>query len=277
MKLFAAAAVLLVGVLGCGSVAAQDDIANLKWQKGPGTGVIDGRASIDIPQDYAFLDADETTKYIEMNQNLGSGDEYLFAPVDGEWEAYFSFDEDGYVKDDEKLDADALLKSIRERQEEANVERKRRGWPAFTIAGWHIAPRYNPTTKVLEWATVLKAEGEAGESINYNTRILGRKGTMSVQVVAAPEHFAAGLAAFQQRVDGFRYNEGERYADFRPGDHVAEYGLAALVAGGAAAVAAKKGLFGVLAGFLAAAWKFLVAGVLGAGAWLKSLFRKKTA
>jgi uncharacterized membrane-anchored protein len=58
---------------------------------------------------------------------------------------------------------------------------------------------------------------------------------------------------------------------------VAKYGLAALIVGGVAAVAAKKGLFSVLAGFLAVAWKFLVAGAVAAMAWLRRLFAKKQA
>ena len=40
-------------------------------------------------------------------------------------------------------------------------------------------------------------------------------------------------------------------------------------------MAAKKGLFGVLATFLAAAWKFLVAAVVGALAWVRKKFGAK--
>ena len=276
MKNVGAAMVLLVGL--CGPIAAgAEDAAtsSLHWQKGPGTGAIDGRARIAIPDGYVFLDKGETSKYLEMSHNLPSGDEYFFAPGNDAWEAYFSFNEEGYVKDKDTLDADALLKSIRDNQAEANEERARRGWPAFTIVGWRIAPRYNPATKVLEWATELKEEGNGRTSINYNTRVLGRKGTMSVELVSAPDDFDAALVGFQARLGGFQFDEGERYADYRPGDHVAEYGLAALVAGGAAAVAAKKGFFTLIAGFLAAAWKLVIAAIAGAGAWLRSAFRKK--
>jgi len=277
MKKYGAACVLLVGLCGAFAAGAQDAASSLHWQKGPGSGAIDGRAAIAIPDGYVFLDRDETTKYVEMSHNLSNGDEYFFAPGNDAWEAYFSFNEEGYVKDTETLDADALLKSIRDNQVESNEERKRRGWPAFTVTGWRIAPRYNPTTKVLAWATEIKEEGNNHTSVNYNTRVLGRKGTMSVVLVAAPQDFDAALVGFQARLNGFHFNDGERYADYRPGDHVAEYGLAALVAGGAAAVAAKKGFFTVIAGFLAAAWKLVIAGVAGIGAWLRSVFRKKAA
>lgn len=275
MKGLMTAALLLATLVVPVTSNAQDPYAELEWQSGPSTGVIDNRATLDIPEGFVFLDADNTRQYVELSENLSAGEEYLFAPITGSWEAYFSFSEDGYVKDTETLDADALLKSIQQSQEAANVERRRRGWPAYTITGWRIPPRYNASTKVLEWATVLKSEGSDVASINYNTRVLGRRGTMSVQLIALPDQFDAGLLAFQDRLQGFDYNAGERYADYRPGDHVAEYGLAALVVGGAAAVAAKKGFFGVIAAFLAAAWKFVLAALVGLGAWAKSLFGKK--
>lgn len=274
MNKFTAALWLLVGFCGAMGAKAQD-ASTLKWQRGPGAGVIDGRASINLPDGYAFLDAAETKKYSELSHNLSSGNEYLFAPDHGDWEAYFSFNEEGYIKDKDQLDADALLQTLRGQQQQANVERKQRGWSAYTIVGWQIPPRYNATTKVLEWAMLIKDEGTGGTVVNYNTRVLGRKGTTSVVVVAAPKNFDTALAAFQGRLGGFKYNDGERYADFRPGDHVAEYGLAALVAGGAAAVAAKKGFFAIIAGFFAAAWKLVIAGMAAGAAWLRSLFRKK--
>jgi len=57
---------------------------------------------------------------------------------------------------------------------------------------------------------------------------------------------------------------------------VAEFGLAALIAGGAAAVATKKGFWAVIAGFFAAAWKFIAVAVVGLLAWLRSLFKGKS-
>ncbi len=275
MRIFLAISLMLMAMCSATNVNAQEAEPQLAWQRGPATGAIGSNATIDIPKDYVFLDVAETTRYVEMSKNLPSGEEQLFAPTSGDWDAYFSFAPEGYVKDSETLDADALLETLRSNQKEANKERRRRGWSEFTITGWHLAPRYNPDTRVLEWATTATAEGSDRASINYNTKILGRKGVMSVQLVSSPEKFEAGLAAFQDSLDGFKYKPGDRYADYEPGDHVAEYGLAALVAGGAVAVAAKKGVFGVIAAFLAAAWKFVLMGIAGLGVWLKSLFGKR--
>ncbi|KGM54578.1 hypothetical protein N799_09115 [Lysobacter arseniciresistens ZS79] len=276
-KLFAAAGLLAVLWAGGGvqaQEAGQPQVA-FDWQRGPGTGAIGQRAAIEIPDEYVFLDAAETRRYVEWTENIPSDEEYLFGPTSDKWEAYFSFYEEGYVKDDESLDADELLASLQESQAASNEERRSRGWSELVLEGWHVPPRYNPDTRTLEWATLLRDSESGNTSINYNTRVLGRKGTMSVQVVARPEDFDAGLAEFKASMDGFAYNAGERYADYMPGDRVAEYGLAALVTGGAVAAAGKKGLFGVIGAFLASAWKLLLAGLVGIGVWLKSRFGKK--
>jgi uncharacterized membrane-anchored protein len=62
-----------------------------------------------------------------------------------------------------------------------------------------------------------------------------------------------------------------------PGDKVAEYGLAALVLGGAAAIATKKGLWAVIVGFLVKGWKLVAIAVAAVGASLRKLFGKKNA
>lgn len=274
-KLFAAAG--LLAALWVGAVQAQEpaqEQVQFDWQVGPGEGAIGKRATIAIPDDYVFLDADETRRYVEWSENIPSDEEYLFGPTHDEWEAYFAFSEDGYIKDDEKLDADELLATLRENQAASNIERRRRGWPELEIEGWHVPPRYNPTSRTLEWAMRLKDES-GGATVNYNTRLLGRKGTMTVQLVTSPENFDASLAEFKSSLDGFAYSAGERYADYKPGDRVAEYGLAALITGGAVAVAGKKGFFGAIAAFFAATWKLLLAGLVGAGAWLRSLMKSR--
>ena len=56
---------------------------------------------------------------------------------------------------------------------------------------------------------------------------------------------------------------------------MAEIGLAALVVGGAAAVAAKTGFWKVLITALAAFWKFIAVGAVAVFAAIGKLFKKK--
>ena len=76
----------------------------------------------------------------------------------------------------------------------------------------------------------------------------------------------------------YRFNSGDSYADWRPGDKVAEYGLTGLIVGGAVAAAVKtglfKGLWKVLLAGAAALWKFLLVAFAAVVGGLRSLFRR---
>jgi uncharacterized membrane-anchored protein len=78
---------------------------------------------------------------------------------------------------------------------------------------------------------------------------------MDIDLVLSPDQYAASVPRFDALLQGFRFQQGHRYADFIKGDKVAAYGLTALIAGGAGAVAVKTGL-------LAKFWKVLVGLVL---------------
>jgi uncharacterized membrane-anchored protein len=247
----------------------------LKWVTGPTTVEVVGDSRLDVPEGYVFLDQAETTKYLEMNQNLSDGSEMMIGPKSLAWVAYFSFAGEGYVKDDEKIDAAALLKTMQANTDASNAERRKRGWGELHLSGWAAPPAYNATTKRLEWATRLQSPG--GESVNFFTKVLGRKGHTTVIMVTEPDGLAVAQPALAKMLGGYDFKSGNRYAEFVPGDKVAEYGLAALVLGGAAAVATKKGLWAIMATFLATSWKFLAAALVGGGAWLRKLFARKTA
>jgi uncharacterized membrane-anchored protein len=188
------------------------------------------------------------------------------------WFVIFDFNSIGYVKDDEKdkLDANAILTSIKQGTERSNEERRKRGWSTLEIVGWHSAPRYDQGTNNLTWA--VRASSEGDEVVNYSTRLLGRRGVMDVDLVLGPKEVAKAVPDLTRLLGGFEFNSGDRYAEFTSGDKIASYGLTALVAGGAGAALVKSGL-------LAKLWKFLVFGAVAAFAtirkFLASLFGKK--
>jgi uncharacterized membrane-anchored protein len=138
--------------------------------------------------------------------------------------------------------------------------------PAIYTAGWAVPPRYDQTTKRLEWGVQLRGE-DGHPLVNYKIRLLGRRGVMHAILVTTPERLDRDVAEFKAALVGYTFVSGERYSEFRAGDRVAEYGLAALVLGGAAAVATKSG-------FLKAFGKLIVVGVAGLGAAVVALLRK---
>jgi uncharacterized membrane-anchored protein len=248
-------------------------MAALNWVKGPTKVAIAGNSTLDIPEGYLFLDAANTTKFEELTHNLSSGNEVLVTPRTNQWVAYLEFSGDGLVKDDEKIDADAILASLRRNQEQANAERRRRGWDTMEVKGWAQPPAYNTETKRLEWATILASGPD--QNVNFFTKILGRRGVTSVVLAADPADEAGAVKDLNGILTGYSFDSGERYADWKPGDKVAAIGLTGLIVGGAAVAAAKSGLLKGLVAALVAGWKFILAGLLAVGAWLRSLFSRK--
>jgi uncharacterized membrane-anchored protein len=248
----------------------------IDWQEGPTVGKLGDLAEIKVPEGYRFAGADGTRKFLELTQNPPSGNELgVLIPerkeneeANGFWFVIFEFNNIGYVKDDDrdKLNANNLLKELQSNTEEGNKERAKRGWPAYNIDGWYKQPYYDVSTRNLTWATRGHAleNGKEEKSVNYSVRILGRRGTVDVDLVLGPDLVSTVLPRFADVLGGFSFKSGHSYAEFRPGDKVAEYGLAALVAGGATAIAFKTGL-------LAKFWKLIVAMFVALSAMLKRM------
>jgi len=234
-----------------------EDNKGIQWTEGPGTLPVGIQAQIKIPEGYIGTGPEGTRRILELSHNPTDGGELAMLTAAGpmRWWIDFRFEDCGYVKDDEKaeLDADAILKAIGKGIDAGNLQRKSRGWEELTLIGWEVPPKYNESTHNLEWATRLRAKG--GDSINYNCRVLGRHGVMHVNLVCDPDVMQETLPEFEKLIGGFSYIGGESYAEFRSGDKVAEYGLTALIAGGALAAGLKFGILQKL-------WKFIVIGVV---------------
>jgi uncharacterized membrane-anchored protein len=241
------------------------ELGALAWQRGPTEGRIGSLATIKVPEGQAFLDASNTRRFLELNGNPPRDNHYTLVAEDFSWFAVFFFEDSGYVRDDEKLDPDALLRALKEGDGPGNTERKRLGMSPLNTEGWHIPPHYDLNTRRLEWGVRLRGDG--GSLVNYSIRLLSRRGVMHVIVVSDPENLNRDIGVFKTSLTSYAFVPGERYSEFKSGDRMAEYGLGALVLGGAAAVAVKSGAGkGLL--------KMLVYGGIAVGGGLLAFFRK---
>lgn len=254
------------------SASDKDPLADLQWQRGPMTFPLGSTGKINLPAKTEALSEEESNKFLKLTGNLPT--QGLNIINGGNWWATFEFDESGYVKDDGKIDADELLKELKASDGPSNEERRKQGLPELFTDGWYIAPHYDPATKRLEWGLRIHASDDPQPIINYTVRVLGRSGYERVVLVSSPDTLDRDVAEFKQVLKGFDFNEGQKYSEFRPGDHVAEFGLAALVAGGAAAVATKTGFWKVIVGFLAAGWKLIAAAAVALLALVAKLFKR---
>jgi uncharacterized membrane-anchored protein len=267
---------------GISSLAAQESDADRKaerrrlfgtisWDEGPVIGALGSEAKVPVPKDCRFTGARGTKVFLELNENPTDGDERgtVICPGPGEnsgmWFVVFTYRGSGYVKDDERdaINADKLLAQLRKGNKAGNEERRRHGWETLELDGWERPPYYDERTNNLTWGLrLIDASGDT--TINHSVRLLGRGGVMEVDLVAGPTPAQAAVPDFETMLAGFTYVPGQQYAEWRAGDKVAAYGLTALVAGGAGALAAKSGI-------LAKLGKGIIALVAAALAGLKSL------
>jgi uncharacterized membrane-anchored protein len=252
-------------------------LKSLRWTLGPAKATIGSLAELKLPEGTRFTGPEGTRKMLELMHNPTDGSELGLLTNDGlDWFIIFEFEDIGYVKDadKEKLDADEILESLRKGNELGNEERKKRGWAPITIVGWHTPPFYNKQTNNLEWC--IKGSSQGHDIVNYNTRILGRGGVMSANLLVAPAELDTTLPQIKTILQSYAYAQGQKYSEWKSGDKIAKYGLSALVIGGAAGVAAKMGLFAKLAASLGKLWKVIIIGAAGVLAALKGLiFGKK--
>lgn len=244
--------------------------ADIKFINGPATVPIGDEAEIKIEDGWRFVPKESMKEFDEKTKNLYNDTELgvLIAPSDakGSFWAFFTFDPIGYIKDaaSEKLDADSMWSQMTENSKAANEERKKLGYPEMNLLQWVVPPKYNPADQRLEWSYSFGSRNHT--VINYNTRILGRKGVMEVVLVPNGE-LDASLPLFNETLMGFDFRSGSKYSEYIQGDKLAEAGLAALVVGGLGAAAASTGL-------LAKMWKFIVLIFVAVASRVKAFWKR---
>jgi uncharacterized membrane-anchored protein len=251
---------------------------------GPAAVPLAGQAVLKLPEGQAFVPQPQATRLLNAMGNPGQDTKLLglVFPQGGQqgWFATVRFEDAGYIKDDDARDwnADDLLKSYREGTEAGNAERQKMGVPALEILGWAEKPAYEAATHRLVWAMSSREKGAPAsepQGVNYNTYVLGREGYFSLNLVTGLDELPAHKGAAHTLLAALQFDDGKRYADFKPDtDRVAEYGLAALVVG----VAAKKLGFIALAGvFFAKFAKVIVLVLALVGAAAARIFKRRKA
>jgi uncharacterized membrane-anchored protein len=268
------------------------DAPGLPWRHGPSAIALGHGVKLDLPDGYLFLGQPHAGQEMVKIGNLYN-DNLLGLVVSGEDteqddEGYLislRFDEEGHVKDDEKVDPKEILDAIRDGEDEYNKERKQKGFAPIHADGWQVEPRYDKSKHELIWGLLLSSPDEKPEdrSLNYNTRVLGRTGYVSVNLVTSPNALAKHKSAAGAIVGATQFVQGMRYEDFdEKKDKVAEYGLTGLVLGGVGLGVAKLVKIGLLAKFgkviiaaLIAGKKVIIALLVAGAAAARKLFGRR--
>lgn len=240
----------------------------------------EGDGTLNVPKGFKFLNAEQTQNVLSNLWGNPEDKTVLGSLVpDGKgvthnnsWMFVISYQGDGYVKDDDAddIDYDDLLKTMKEDVAAENEERKKGGYSEVELIGWASKPYYDNTLKVLHWAKELEFGHDKNHTLNYDLRVLGRKGMYNISAVAAIDQLAEVKASIPGIIKSVEFNDGNKYLDFDADtDTVAAWTIGGLVAG---KVLAKVGFFAILAKF----GKFIVIGIIAAFAGIKKfLFGNK--
>ncbi len=239
-------------------------------------------AFLEVPESFVFFNGSDANKILvdlwgnpASQPPLGLLMPANMTPFDAEsWVVTVEYEQDGYVSDEDAkdIDYDDLLKQMQADTEEQSKYRVQQGYEPIELVGWASSPFYDHNAKKLHWAQELKFGQNAENTLNYNIRVLGRKGVLVLNFIAGMEHKPVIDQNLETVLAMANFQRGAQYSDFDPSiDEVAAYGIGALVAG---KVIAKTGFLAVLLVFLK---KFGVYLLIGLGFVAKKLFSRKKA
>lgn len=201
------------------------------------------------------------------------------SPLSDSWGAVVTYEDTGFVSDDDAADVDyaELLSQMREGEEKNNEDRKSQGYPAIHLAGWAEQPHYDPATHSVIWARDLAFADAQAHTLNYDVRTLGRKGVLSINFISSMNQLASIKQAAQAFTEHAAFNSGARYADFDAStDKKAEYGIGGLIAAGVGVAVAKKlGILALLLKFLKPLIVAVIAGFAFFRRRVSALFGRK--
>ena len=245
------------------------------------TGIVDiknGLAQITVPQGFKYLNPTQSeTVLVDIWGNPpGEGDEQTLGMLfpenatlllDSTYAIDITYSEEGYIDDSDAkdIDYDELLTEMISDTKLASEQRVEMGYESIEMIGWASPPFYDSANKKLHWAKELKFGTSEINTLNYNIRILGRKGFLNLNAIADIGVLEKVKNDIDPIINSVNFNKGYRYSDFNPDlDKVAAYGIGGLIAG---KVLAKAGFFTLIAKF----WKLIALGAVAAFAGIRKL------
>ena len=257
----------------------------------PRTGDIDipdAKVTLHLGDNYYFLDAKDAQNILvnawDNPKDVAAGTIGLVFPKGGHfydengWAAVVTYEASGFIRSEhhEKSDFDQVEKAIRDGEAASNAARQKVKAAPIHFVGWAQPPTYDDAKHAVIWARDLKFGGQDVDTLNYDVRVLGRRGYLSLNMVSVMPQLAAVRTAATDLERTAQFQAGSRYDDFNIAtDKTSQLGLVGLVAAGAGAVLAQKlGLFAVVLLFLKKGLVLIVAAVSGGAAWLRRRFGK---
>jgi uncharacterized membrane-anchored protein len=212
---------MILGLLCTSCLAAWPGLAadktnsilnKLNFVKGPAKAVMGSVAEVQVPEGYLFSDSKGTRTLLQAMGNPTNGRELGFlAPTNMDWFIVFEFDNIGFVERRRQGQTGRRRHVEVDQRQARSKATSGAGKGAPSSMSWlGAAAKIQPGIQQPEWA--IRAESQGEPIVNYNTRLLGRKGVMEVSLVVAPDKDVnvAGISGAHERLF---IQAGERYPE----------------------------------------------------------------
>ncbi|HWY99161.1 MAG TPA: DUF2167 domain-containing protein [Bacteroidia bacterium] len=263
---------------------AYEDSVEKSFTYQHGTIDLPGIGTINVPPGFKYLDKKQSEHALfdlwknprDSNSTLGM----IFPDstgvlTSGSFIFDIEYDPMGYVKDDDadKMDYAELLQQLKKDVADENAMRVAAGYQPAYLVGWAVTPYYDKERKILHWAKEIKFGTDSINTLNYNVRILGRKGVLILNAIASMDELKTVQANLPKVMDIVSFSDGNKYKDFNPGiDKVAAWTIGGLVAG---KILAKVGFLAVILKFWKVGMIALAGGFTAMRKKIAGLFKRK--
>jgi uncharacterized membrane-anchored protein len=215
-----------------------------EWQSGPATVFLEDIASVNVPENLAFFDEENTKRFMKENPPPPNGTEIgsLYnMNMQLYWNVIFEYHNIGHVDDRDKneIHANELLESYKQspegQHEKASAENQ------SSVLRWDVEPVYEESKHQLRYSLGLRDPLLQNGIVNYKVNFLTREGYISVILVTPSYYFEESRKQFEEMVlQNVKVNKSHTYEEFNASfDKKSELGLIHLIPGGEG-VATKK-------------------------------------
>ncbi|MDV7395839.1 DUF2167 domain-containing protein, partial [Arthrospira platensis SPKY1] len=117
------------------------------------------------------------------------------------------------LSDAQELDYTEMLQDMQAETRDSNEVRVGAGYEPIELVGWAAQPFYDGVSHKLHWAQELKFGDADANTLNYNIRVLGRKGYLRMNFIADMDQLPEiernldSVLAMAEFNDGYRYDQ----------------------------------------------------------------------
>jgi uncharacterized membrane-anchored protein len=201
-------------------------LRSLPWRHGGEFHLAESKITLTIDRRFLAVTGLDAERFYEASQGKKTSEHFESVVLDPASREFIMFARvtEGHVRfnDWNDVDADRMLEGIKQNTARANKERLANNSSPVEVVGWREKPTLDHTTQTVSWT--IEAKSQDGAVVNAIVLTFGRFGYEKLTWVGPADHDPTSFLNIMRGSTAF--DVGARYADFRGGDKIAQYGVA---------------------------------------------------